>query len=872
MPRILLSALFGLCLALAGPHPAQSEDAGKPLDILVLSSWFEGMPWQAGFEAGFRRGLTETGRPFRLFIEHLDASRFPNSKQRPIVSRLLREKYADRNIDVIVAESVPAVQLLGDSPELLPDARRLFVQTGSEVAPELRGQAIVAHVDYHEGFQEILRIASPKTVYVVGDVSNRPGQSRIEQFRASVPQDTGAVRVEYLTDLPAAVVYERISQLPEGSAIFMLPFFVGPEGNRVTPKAAAGFIASSANAPVFTAWDTLMGSGVVGGFLQSSALLGRMAAQRVSGAEAPTVTPSGYFYDWRQLKRWDIDQSLVPADAALMFYEPTVFERYRKELLAALVLFAVLVVLVAVLARQNRLQAQLRRVMARSNAELEEAVAARTVEVESRRAQVALLLDSSGQGFFSFGADLVVDGDASRACETFFGRKPDGSNAADLLFAGDPETAGLLREVIESVFTDGDPDRQEMMLSLLPKRVEIHNFVLNLDVQVIGDGKAMAVLTDVTEEAALSKKIADERKRTEMILSAVVDRRDFFLAVQDFRDFLVEAESVPRHGTSAPRAIDTVFRRAHTAKGVLGQFGFPSTHAALHAAETGLARARQAIESEAAAEARVRLADDALRGLNVRELSDAFEADLAVVRDALGARYVDEGGDTPIPPAMARALAELADWLLQRRQVDLDDRAVVNLLSETSRLTKVSLKSVLVGYDRLVQQLAARMEKEVEPVTATGGDVWIDIDQYGPFLRALVHVFRNCVAHGIEAPEDRENLGKPVAGRVTCTLGLDGSTIRVKIEDDGRGIDPDHLRARLGKRADARCDEGTLMAIFEDGFSTSAEADEVSGRGVGLPAVKASIEALGGSVRVRSTVGAGTALEIDVPASGQRAA
>ena len=530
------------------------------------------------------------------------------------------------------------------------------------------------------------------------------------------------------------------------------------------------------------------------------------------------------------------------------------------------ILFVVLgVMLLALLAEAIWIFRPLIRRLVQANRTLSEALS----EVDARRAQVSLLLDNSGQGFFSFGRDLTVNEEASRACEVFLGCPPAGRDVARLLFADQTETADLLRSVTKNVFDDPDPFRREMMLSLLPERLDIGDFVLRIEYKSIADDKIMVVLTDLTEEAALTERVLEERKHFEMVVAAVVDRHDFFLATEEMREFLRRAKDALNGTEPDAGTLDGIFRRVHTCKGVLGQFGFPAVASALHLAEDHLMSARTRLaESWDDPSTRSQIVAAAIAGLDLAEIEARFEDDLDFVRDALGDEYVGQGGATPLPADMTKSLANLADRLLKREPLNLADDSVSELLARTSRLAKVSLTGVLRGYDRLVQQLAIRYEKDIDPVAVTGPDIWVDMDRYAGALRAMVHVFRNAVAHGIETPEEREEAQKPPTGRVWCELAMDGRNIRISISDDGRGINIGAMRAKLGE-ADAlgKTDQQIVDQIFEDGISTSEAVDDISGRGVGLPALKEAVVMLSGSIRAKSVQGSGTTFVIEFPIS-----
>ena len=135
----------------------------------------------------------------------------------------------------------------------------------------------------------------------------------------------------------------------------------------------------------------------------------------------------------------------------------------------------------------------------------------------------------------------------------------------------------------------------------------------------------------------------------------------------------------------------------------------------------------------------------------------------------------------------------------------------------------------------------------------------LDPGQWESFFSELVHVVRNAIDHGIESPEERRALGKPSVATLTFRARSTSSSIEFEMGDDGRGIAWDDIakkaRAR-GMRAETASD--LVEALWSAGVSTKDEATEISGRGIGLHAVKACVEAMEGDMRVQSSTGAGT--------------
>lgn len=461
--------------------------------------------------------------------------------------------------------------------------------------------------------------------------------------------------------------------------------------------------------------------------------------------------------------------------------------------------------------------------------------------------QVASLLDNSGEGFLSFGADLIVEPECSRACETMLGESPAGFRVDEVLFPDDEPGRELLRATIARVLAAGNSGRGEVMLSLLPSILEHGDTVLKVDYKQLDAGRFMVVLDDITEERRLAEAVDKEHRRLSMIVWAVTENRAFLDAVDEFLAFL----------SRDPQSLAELYRDVHTFKGVLAQFSFQETPRALHRLERDLSELSERGDGATpqSLAARMRAAD----------LEAALQADLAEIEGALGEDFLHRGERVVLSAEQAAQLRETAERILRGEQLDTASAEFRALLEDFRNLRKITLRDALTGYGRVVAQAAARLEKDVAPVeVAGGGDLWLDPDTHGPFLRSLVHVFRNAVAHGIETPEERLAAGKKAAGRIRCAAQAAGDEIRLTIADDGAGIDVAALRSAMAMEGD-RSDQDVLDLIFEDGVSTRDRADELSGRGVGLAAVRAEIAKLGGRVSVSSTPGQGTEFSFVLP-------
>src|SRR5262249_23971355 len=165
---------------------------------------------------------------------------------------------------------------------------------------------------------------------------------------------------------------------------------------------------------------------------------------------------------------------------------------------------------------------------------------------------------------------------------------------------------------------------------------------------------------------------------------------------------------------------------------------------------------------------------------------------------------------------------------------------------------------------RAARDLARRRGKDVE-VAISGADIEIDRAILDAIAEPLLHLLRNAIDHGVEDPDGRAAAGKPARGRLKLNVRRTRERVVLELEDDGRGMDPGGTGAAAG--AGGRISAGaaarlpvreTLLLACLPGVSTAGDVSEVSGRGVGMDAVKRSVEALGGSLELDSQLGKGT--------------
>jgi chemotaxis protein histidine kinase CheA len=192
---------------------------------------------------------------------------------------------------------------------------------------------------------------------------------------------------------------------------------------------------------------------------------------------------------------------------------------------------------------------------------------------------------------------------------------------------------------------------------------------------------------------------------------------------------------------------------------------------------------------------------------------------------------------------------------------------------EVRTLRHVPLAQVMSHYPRAVRDLAREQGKRVRLVHSFG-NVEVDRLLLSALSEPMLHMIRNAVDHGIEAPEERKAVDKEAEAEIRLLAEYVGDSIRVVIADDGRGIDPQLIRQKAVERnlleagrAEALTDQEALALVFEPGFSTKDNVSDVSGRGIGMDVVRRQITELGGYIEIESEVGEGTSIRLILPVS-----
>lgn len=461
------------------------------------------------------------------------------------------------------------------------------------------------------------------------------------------------------------------------------------------------------------------------------------------------------------------------------------------------------------------------------------------------------MLNNMRQGIFTVLPDLAIHPEHSAHLRHIFETETiAGRNALALLLDGASLGADARAQVEAALgaVLGEEALMYEMNHHLLPGEYEYRfadgrRKVLELHWNPILDEndvveKLMVVVRDVTELRGLQAEAGRRRRELEVLsqILAVSEGKflDFLTGSQAFlakNQALIEAGAEP-----AAETLATLFRNMHTIKGNARTLGFAALTDCVHQAEQSYELIR-----------RGELAFDAQR----------LRSELELVRRALAeyeATYQDKlkgfGGERREGVFLDHDLVAALRESLDATAVSAGSQRLATLLRA---LDTVPLRETLADPIDGLPSLAEELGKPAPAVRVSDGGVRVRAE-LAPLLKdVFTHVLRNSLDHGLESPVERQALGKPPMGRIDIKAAVSAQTLTLEIADDGRGLDLATIRSKAvaaGLLAEQAGDEALAELIFHSGLSTAAQVSTVSGRGVGMDAVRRFLDKHQGKIRV----------------------
>ncbi len=343
---------------------ARAQQSIEPNRVLVLYWYGKDFPANVRFDQSFQAALgSAPAGTVEYYPEYLESDRFPGEHQSLLLRDHLRQKYADRTIDVVVAAGHPALEfLLKNRDDLFTHTPIVFVMSSYPTTEELAAgpglTGIVTNNTHRKTLDLALRL-HPDTEQVFIISGTLECDKRIEiQAREELQGYESRVRVTYLTDLPPDELIAKTKSLPERAiALYVWQQSWNEQGKLLESSDVLASIAPSAAVPIYGMSGNNVGRGIVGGYVftteGNATRVAEMALRIANGARAKDIlvehAPTLPIFDWRELRRWGISEDRLPPGSIVRFKELSFWEEYRRDIIGVLALVVLQTLLIAYL-------------------------------------------------------------------------------------------------------------------------------------------------------------------------------------------------------------------------------------------------------------------------------------------------------------------------------------------------------------------------------------------------------------------------------------------------------------------------------------------------------------------------------------------
>ncbi len=480
---------------------------------------------------------------------------------------------------------------------------------------------------------------------------------------------------------------------------------------------------------------------------------------------------------------------------------------------------------------------------------LEIMVQERTQEIQKLNQLMGAMLDSLGEAFFVFDSSGDCLEVFSKACETIIETKPSGYKIWDVLKVSESKVPGFKQWML-TVFGEMLPF--EDLAGLGPNQFshsQGHHIRLEYH-PLRGTASKMdgvvVVATDISKLVEAQAEAAKERAHAKMIVTLIQQKKQITSFLQETQSQLAELQQ--EFETVKTLDPENLFRNLHTLKGGAAVFSIQAMADQAHQAETLLTQWKLKPTKAHFEE----LKESAL------SIGTQFRNFMIQNESLLGSAEKRNQRWLELPAAR-----------LFQFQAQLPDSMKLPFVQD---FLMEPIGDFFLQYQEMCRSIAENEMKRLAPISFHGSEIPVLPEAYLALFSSFIHAYRNSVDHGIEIPAERESSGKSELGKIETFFDLDttGSQawLKIEIRDDGGGVDPEKIRARLlakGIPIAGKSDQEIIQHLFDSQFSTREKVTELSGRGVGLDAILAAAKNLGGKAWIESQLKKGTSLKVQVP-------
>ena len=459
-------------------------------------------------------------------------------------------------------------------------------------------------------------------------------------------------------------------------------------------------------------------------------------------------------------------------------------------------------------------------------------------KILDRTHTIRMILDHVQSGFLLINRQLKIETGYTRSCEEILGKKLEVDQKFSDIFSFSDRQRRSFELTINQVFDDILPE--DITFAQIKSRLPIKNRQVLLQWAIIRDERneiksLLVTVTDSTHAALMEK----EAKIGQSLIKILQSKLNFKSLLNEIFNDLNRAKSSDLHIEAAQKSLKMIL---HTIKGNLSSFGLDDI---IHFIE------------ELEDSSFITMIDIESLTFIIHQFLDSYKDILKIEATSLDAKSYQLherqllvlNESLKAKGASAEILDTFSDWLDDIRQVSFDDL-----------IGPICKKAQLIG-----ESIGKNVKMTIE-----GGHISIEPDRYQALVHNLIHLVRNSIDHGLEFPEERGK--KPEFGQITMKISRTENAFCIDTCDDGRGIDPEHLKDTALKKGLVSIDDAKIMPasealslIFRNGFSTRSEVTSLSGRGIGMSAIESAVIELGGNISIQTQIGIGTIVHIEIP-------
>jgi PAS domain S-box-containing protein len=349
--------------------------AAEPRRVLMLHAFNYTFPATTLIADGARKHLLERSpHPLEIDADFLDLARNTDAEYESRMAAFLRTKYEKRPPDVVITLGSAALPfIVRHRDEIAPNTPVVFTAVSPQnfsalrLPPDITGIISEFNLDRTLALAERLQPEANRLFVIAGSgEADRRWQSAA---RKTIESRERKFEVTYLFERSYSNLVEEVSKIPRDSIVILLTVFADSEGNSFVPAHVAGPLSAASSAPFYAPYDTYIGNGVVGGFVETFESVGvraaDMALQILAGKAPATIAPQtnpgqAYRVDHRAMARWNLQENRLPPDTTVLFEEQTIWSQHRGAVVAAILIVASqsLIVGALLVQRQRRLRAE----------------------------------------------------------------------------------------------------------------------------------------------------------------------------------------------------------------------------------------------------------------------------------------------------------------------------------------------------------------------------------------------------------------------------------------------------------------------------------------------------------------------------------